>query len=92
MAITCSNQDRVNAARRGKDVFACGMVEAKGKGRFEFTGPMEWRLADALVGFCHMVYSGKSPADAFAAISWPTAEVAPSEGVEAAAGNQESTS
>lgn len=72
MGISYSKASRANAAGRGKDLFACGFAEAKGKGLAEFVGPMEWRLADALFAFNHMVYSGKPPAEAFAAISWPT--------------------
>ena len=71
MGIAYSKQSRVNAARRNLDLFACGFVEALGKGRTEFEGPMDYLMANALFCFAHLVYSGKSPAEAFAMITWP---------------------
>lgn len=69
--ISYSKACRANAASRGKDLFACGFAEAKGKGLSQFIGPMRWEMADALFAFNHMVYSGKTPSEAFAAINWP---------------------
>lgn len=71
MGISYSKEMRANAARQGKDLFAIGFAEAKGKGLAEAIGPLDWRMADALFAFAIQVRTGTPPAEAFASITWP---------------------
>lgn len=71
MGISYSKKLRAIAAGRNMDVFACGFAEAKGKGVSEFSAAMDWRMANALFAFTFSVRSGKTPAEAFAEITWP---------------------
>jgi len=79
MGIAYPKELRADAARQGKDLFAVGFAEAKGKGVSEAIGPLDWRMADALFSFCLSVRFGRPPSEAFAEINWPdaTAEAKP---------------
>jgi hypothetical protein len=57
------------AKASGKGLYAYGCDTTAGK--WEQYGAMDHNMAMALFSFIHMIYSGSSSAEAFAALNWP---------------------
>ena len=72
MTITYSRKIRELAEKRGKDLFCCGVRQLRGKGLFEFVGPMSWEMGFALTLFANKIHTGSTPAEAFAQVKWPS--------------------